>query len=94
MYAGSADAGHKPARFLPTEEDLVSEEAVWSLYRRWCLHHDRNRTTEQMKERFNCFQKRAHRVIELNRLYNPGCRFGLTAFSDRTDEEDEEMFGG
>uniref|UniRef100_A0A0E0EJE6 Cathepsin propeptide inhibitor domain-containing protein n=1 Tax=Oryza meridionalis TaxID=40149 RepID=A0A0E0EJE6_9ORYZ len=71
-------------------QDLESEEAVWTLYQRWCSFHDLERDRDDMVRRFVYFKDRAHKIIEFNKS-GKSYTWGLNIFGDMTPQEQSEL---
>ncbi|CAD6334811.1 unnamed protein product [Miscanthus lutarioriparius] len=67
--------------FVPEEEDVESDEALWDLYERWCKAFNQKREPDEMACRFNKFKNRVLRVHSINNA-NQSIKLGLTKFSD------------
>jgi hypothetical protein len=67
--------------FVPKEEDIESDEALWDLYERWCKAFNQKREPDEMARRFNKFKNRVLRIHSMNKA-NQSCKVGLTKFSD------------
>ena len=63
------------------EDDLVSDEAMWSLYERWCKVFNQERDTDEMARRFKEFKEN---VLLVYRVNNSGLpyKLELNEFSD------------
>ncbi|PNT75403.1 hypothetical protein BRADI_1g31765v3 [Brachypodium distachyon] len=64
--AAPSSKGGGMVEFMPKEEDLESDEAVWRLYERWCKDFNQKREPDEMARRFNKFKNRVLRVRDMN----------------------------
>ncbi|TVU41333.1 hypothetical protein EJB05_14839 [Eragrostis curvula] len=48
--------------FVADEKDIVSDEAIWALYERWCKFFNEERSLDEMACRFHKFKKTVLRV--------------------------------
>lgn len=60
--------------------DLVTDEAVWDLYKSWCLYHRIHRAQEEMERRFSTFKKWAIEVYQVNNM-NLKYTYGMNEFA-------------
>ena len=63
------------------EDDLVSDEAMWSLYERWCKVFDEECDSDEMARRFKEFKENVLYVYRVNNSGLP-CKSKLNQFSD------------
>lgn len=82
-YAAFARTGY--GNLEVSDTDLVSDEALWALYERWCRHHKIHRTAEDMRQRFDIFKWHARHVYDINHL-DLGYNIALNHFSDDIEE--------
>uniref|UniRef100_A0A0E0B6P1 Cathepsin propeptide inhibitor domain-containing protein n=1 Tax=Oryza glumipatula TaxID=40148 RepID=A0A0E0B6P1_9ORYZ len=86
--AASAPQPHVPF----TDEDLGSEESMWSLYERWRgamlpVHTSSSSHLGDMESRFEAFKANARYVSEFNKKEDMTYKLGLNKFADMTLEE-------
>ncbi|XP_037445280.1 ervatamin-C-like [Triticum dicoccoides] len=75
-----------------TDRDLASEESLWTLYERWCEHHNAGRNLSDMARRFKVFKENARMIHQFNQGDTP-YKMSLNLFGDMTDEEVDHMYG-
>ncbi|CAN6299900.1 unnamed protein product [Urochloa humidicola] len=71
----------QPEKFVAEEKDLVSDEAIWALYHRWCKHFKIERDQDDMIRRFPNFKNCVFQVHQVNRA---GLSYWL-AITERAD---------
>ena len=84
--AASAAQPHVPF----TDEDLESEESMWSLYQRWrgAVHTSSlDMDVAETESRFEAFKANARYVSEFNKKEGMTYKLGLNKFADMTLEE-------
>ena len=57
--------------FVADEKDLESDEALWSLYERWCKHFNQERDRDEMVRRFDEFKRLVLLVHQENNSDRP-----------------------
>ncbi|XP_062195069.1 thiol protease SEN102-like [Phragmites australis] len=75
------------------EEDLASEEALWSLYERWRGRHAVARDLGEKARRFNVFKENVRLIHEFNRGDAP-YKLRLNRFGDMTADEFRRAYAG
>ncbi|PAN05503.1 hypothetical protein PAHAL_1G234300 [Panicum hallii] len=63
------------------EDDLASDEALWSLYERWCKVFNQERDSDEMARRFQTFKDNVLLVYRVNNFGLP-YKLKLNKFSD------------
>ncbi|TVU15435.1 hypothetical protein EJB05_38956 [Eragrostis curvula] len=69
-----------------TEEDVVSDEAIWALYARWCKAFNKKRDNAEMVRRFERFKHSVEYVVDWNNAFIQQCELG--EFADGEEDED------
>jgi KDEL-tailed cysteine endopeptidase len=79
-----------------TDEDLKSEESMWSLYERWSHVYgvSSRDLAEDKKSRFEVFKANARHIHEFNKKEGMSYKLGLNKFSDMTVEEFAAKYTG
>lgn len=80
-----------------TDEDLKSEESMWSLYERWSQLYDissRDLAEDKESSRFEVFKANARHIHEFNKKEGMSYKLGLNKFSDLTAEEFTAKYTG
>lgn len=91
MLMATAMAASAPQPHVPfTDEDLESEESMWSLYQRWrgAVHTSSlDMDVAETESRFEAFKANARYVSEFNKKEGMTYKLGLNKFADMTLEE-------
>uniref|UniRef100_A0A0D3HA44 Cysteine proteinase n=1 Tax=Oryza barthii TaxID=65489 RepID=A0A0D3HA44_9ORYZ len=93
VLMATAMAASAPQPHVPfTDEDLGSEESMWSLYQRWRgamlpVHTSSSSHLGDMESRFEAFKANARYVSEFNKKEDMTYKLGLNKFADMTLEE-------
>ncbi|CAL5049518.1 unnamed protein product [Urochloa decumbens] len=74
-----------------TEDDLTSEESMWALYERWCMHYMVVRDLGEKTQRFNVFKENARLIHQFNQGDVP-YKLSLNRFGDMTDDKTRRAY--